>query len=61
MTRKTLLESFKIAGYHQDNTSFTRLLIENRVSYQAAREAYATGWQMKQNGVMKCSCKECNP
>jgi hypothetical protein len=59
MTRKMALEHIKYAGYHQDNSAFTRLLIENRVSYESAREAYRQGYRLKESGV-KCTCRECS-
>lgn len=57
-TRKTALTLAKIAGYHDDTASFTRLIIESRVNRQAMNEAFLNGKQAKQNGV-KCNCYQC--
>lgn len=57
--RETLLALLRVAGYHADVASYTRLLIENRISKAAAREAYGIGQRMKAAGVT-CSCHACN-
>ena len=58
MTRKDVLTSIRIAGYHGDQRRFTRLLIENRISANAAGAAYRQGEKQKQGG-MKCACFFC--
>ena len=56
--RETALAYIRIAGYHEDQKSFVRLYVENRISYQVAIASYRLGYQQKQNG-MKCVCFEC--
>lgn len=58
MTRKQALEICRYAGYHNDEKLFTRTYIENRISYQKAREAFAQGGKAKDNGI-KCTCRLC--
>ena len=60
MNRATALTYLRIAGYHNDQTAFTRLYVENRVSYEAAKKAYREGQAQKARGV-GCTCSECNP
>jgi hypothetical protein len=56
--RDTALTCAKIAGYHEDKKTFTRLVIECRVNMQAMQQAFNIGRQAKANG-MKCSCYDC--
>lgn len=58
MTRQQAINHLRVAGYHADMRSFTRLYVENRVSIKAAREAYAEGERMRDNGVL-CTCSDC--
>jgi hypothetical protein len=58
-TRKQILESIKVAGYHHDDQAFLRLYTENRLSYTAAQAARMAGIRARQQG-MKCSCYACN-
>lgn len=58
MTRRQAINHLRVAGYHADMASFTRLYVENRVSIQAARAAYAEGERMRDNGV-QCTCFDC--
>lgn len=57
-TRAQILDLIAFAGYHQDRAAFTRLLIENRVSYAAAKSAYGAGARQRAAGI-KCGCIEC--
>ena len=57
--RDTALTCAKIAGYHEDKRTFTRLVIECRVNRRAMNEAFFTGRKAKENGV-KCNCYECS-
>ena len=41
--RKTVLELMRVAGYENDARAFTRLLVENPISRQAANEAWSRG------------------
>jgi hypothetical protein len=56
--RQTALTLARIAGYHEDTASFTRLIIESRVARPAMNEAFLNGRQAKAGG-MKCNCHEC--
>lgn len=58
MKRKDALGWIRIAGYHNDSKSFTRLIIENRISRPVANEEFRTGAKMRANGV-GCTCSEC--
>ena len=58
MTRRQAINHLRVAGYHRDMRAFTRLYVENRVSIQAAREAYAEGERMRDGG-MRCDCYDC--
>lgn len=55
--RDNALARIKFCGYHQ-STDWLKYYIENRISYQAAQEAYRAGYQAKVAGV-KCNCQEC--
>lgn len=57
--RDSLLGYFRLDGYHNDSSAFTRRLIENRVSRQAADKAWREGAAQKRAG-MRCSCLDCN-
>lgn len=58
MKRADALTHIRIAGFHGDKKAFTRLYVENRVSYPAAQEAYRQGIRQKEAGV-RCDCFEC--
>jgi hypothetical protein len=58
MKREILTSLIRTAGYHNDSRSFARLLVENRISYHAAHEAYRSGQQARAVGV-RCDCHEC--
>ena len=58
MKRKDALVYMREAGYHGDTKSFTRLVIENRISRHAANAEWQRGEGMKQAGV-PCSCIDC--
>jgi hypothetical protein len=58
-TRTQILESIKVAGYHQDDQAFLRLYSENRISYTAAHAARMAGIRARQQG-MTCACYACN-
>jgi hypothetical protein len=60
MKRKDALNYIRVAGYHGDNAAYTRLLIENRVSLNAAKAEFRRGADMKAAGV-GCTCSACNP
>lgn len=59
MKRTDLLALLRVAGYHNDQRSRVRLMVENRISREAADKAWATGIEQKKNG-MKCSCPDCS-
>ncbi len=58
MKREHVIAYIRVAGYHDDAAAFTRLLIENRISYAKAKEAFASGKRARANGV-RCDCHEC--
>ncbi len=58
MKREVLTTLIRVAGYHDDRATFTRLYIENRISKPKADEAYRSGRQAKAAGV-RCDCHEC--
>ena len=58
MNRRQALNLMIVAGYHHDKRTFTRLLIENRISREAAETAYHQGTIARKNNVA-CSCNDC--
>jgi hypothetical protein len=56
--RQMALQLAKIAGYHDDSTSFTHLIVENRISRPLMNDAWRAGQRAKQNGV-PCTCQSC--
>lgn len=56
--RNTALAEARIAGYHGNNSYFTRLIIEARVNRQAMNSAWANGAAAKIAGV-RCDCSYC--
>lgn len=58
MKRADAIAYLRLAGYHDDRGEFTRLYIENRISYASAKQAFADGRAMRENGV-KCGCRAC--
>lgn len=58
MKREHVLSQLLAAGYHEDRAAFTRLYVENRVSYAAAKKAYEQGRAAKARGV-RCTCNDC--
>lgn len=59
MKRQTVIDLIGVAGYHNDKSRYTRLLIENRISLANAQKAYSDGIKAKEAGV-KCACYDCN-
>lgn len=59
--RDAHIAQLKYAGYHDDSSTYTRLLIERprSLSFDDANAAARAGATMRQNG-MKCGCRECN-
>src|SRR5690606_11166768 len=58
MKREHLLTYLRVAGYHNDAAAYTRLLIENRISMKAAKQAFAEGVRQREAGV-PCDCRTC--
>jgi hypothetical protein len=59
MTKRSVALTYaKVAGYHNDTKSFTRLIIESRVNRQAMNTAWDLGQQAKANGA-RCDCFFC--
>lgn len=48
----------RVAGYHRDSKTFTRLYVENRVSREAADAEWRRGADMKAAGIA-CGCTDC--
>lgn len=59
MKREHVLAWLRVAGYHADRASFTRIYIENRIGYEAAKAAYGQGQAQRASGAVKCSCADC--
>lgn len=49
--RELTLAHMRIAGYDDDAATWTRLLIENRISMPVAKEAWRQGKAMKEAGI----------
>lgn len=60
LTRKRALAVIFAAGYHEDQKTFIRTYVENRISFHAANHAFIDGKAAKRNGL-KCTCYECKP
>lgn len=58
MTRAMAIEHLRVAGYHDDRGAFTRLYVENRISYEAAKKAYGEGRSLRAQGI-GCTCTVC--
>lgn len=58
MKRADVLTYLTIAGFHGDRAAFTRLYVENRISYGVAKAAYEQGRAALARGV-KCTCHDC--
>jgi hypothetical protein len=58
--RKDLIRAIQFAGYHNDSSAATRLLLQNvgKVSYQVWSEAFKQGQRAKVNGA-RCNCSAC--
>jgi hypothetical protein len=57
-TRSDTLAALRVAGYHNDQRARVRLLVENRISREAADKAWATGGVQRRQG-MPCGCLQC--
>lgn len=58
MSRADVLAGLRVAGYHNDQRTRVRLMVENRISREAADQAWHTGIKQKQGG-MACACHAC--
>lgn len=58
MTRIQARTYARIAGYHGDRRTFTRLIVEARVARPAMLTEWANGERAKAAGV-SCTCAEC--
>jgi len=56
--RQITLAAIRVAGYHDDLRTATRLYTENRISRKAYEEAFSQGVRQKKLGV-PCSCYTC--
>lgn len=59
MKRKDAISSLVSAGYHNDSATWSRVYIENRISYAVAKKAWGDGASAKKRGA-RCSCFECS-
>lgn len=59
-TRSAALAQIRAAGYHDDQKTFVRTYVENRVSIGAATAEYRSGAQARLAGV-RCTCRDCSP
>lgn len=59
MKREIALSLMVVAGYHDDHRAWTRLYVEQRVSFAVANAQFKKGQQAKRNGV-RCTCADCN-
>jgi len=57
--RQIAIQCAKVAGYHEDSSTFTRLIIESRVGRPLMNEAFLIGRKARAAGV-KCGCYDCN-
>ena len=58
--RERAIIAAKIAGYHADLKTYTRLLCTIRCNNFVLQRAYWAGETAKKNGC-PCSCLDCNP
>lgn len=58
MKRTDALSALRLAGYHNDSGSFTRVYVENRISHKVAQQEWSLGVAAKLAGV-RCTCFEC--
>ena len=58
--REQWIAAARIAGYHGDSKTFTRLLVESRVSRSTLAEAWRNGAMARARGV-ECHCLDCKP
>lgn len=59
MTKRELnLTKARIAGYHGDNTTFTRLAIEARINRDILKAAWRDGVLARDAGI-PCNCNSC--
>lgn len=56
--REAVLQMIKVAGYHSDSRTATRLLIENPISRKNYNLAWDAGVAAKRAGV-PCNCRQC--
>ena len=58
MKREDALSALRIAGYHDDQLTFVRTYVENRISRKVANEEFNRGAALKRAGV-RCTCFQC--
>ena len=56
--REQSIVAAKIAGYHADTRTFTRLRCEVRVNNSVLQQAYWAGERAKREGML-CQCLDC--
>ncbi len=47
MSRKDVLDAIRLAGTKGDNAEYTRLYLEHKISFQAAKDAFSEGYRMR--------------
>jgi hypothetical protein len=55
---KAACAKIREAGYHNDMKTMIQVYVENRISYDTAREHYFKGQEMRKQGV-PCMCYQC--
>jgi hypothetical protein len=58
MKRADVLAHIRIAGYHDDQATRVRLMVESRVSRRAADDAWSIGRVQRRLGI-PCGCIHC--
>ncbi len=56
--REVAITKLRVAGYHNDRATWTRVYVENRVGYATAKAAFAEGERARLRGI-RCECHEC--
>lgn len=51
MTRAQAIAAMRVAGYHEDRAAWTRLYVEQRVSFEKAQRAWREGAELRMTGV----------
>lgn len=52
-SRELILGHMRVAGWDNDRATWTRLLVENKISYAVAKQAFEQGVRMRAAGIPK--------